>query len=132
MMSVSEKELQDILEMVDLDYTPDRESKGMSEYWQSFDELTADIAEDGKLNDDCEGFAMQCWQLCLQRSIPARIVFCKTEDGEGHLVCEVEGWILDNRYPFVMKQNELSDYGYLWIKISGYQPGGKWKEIIDG
>ena len=51
---------------------------------------------------------------------------CFTEDGEGHLVCEAEGWILDNRQSRVRSWGELP---YKWVKISGYKVGDPWREI---
>ena len=52
------------------------------------------------------------------------LVFCRTETKEGHLVCSVRGYILDNRYKWVM---DRSDMDYEWILIG--KPDGKWYTI---
>ena len=60
----------------------------------------------------------------------SRLVFCKTELGEGHLVLEVHGSILDNRMTRVVTNTYLEHKGYTFISISGYEPGDSWRELI--
>ena len=48
------------------------------------------------------------------------------ETGGGHLVTEVEGWILDNRHAWPISRDDLP---YEWVRISGYEPGDPWHEI---
>ena len=48
------------------------------------------------LTDDCDGFCLACRSLLRKAGIPSRLVYCEIENN-GHLVVEVDGWILDNR-----------------------------------
>ena len=66
------------------------------------------------------------WTSTFQRN-PNRLVYVKTETGEGHLVCEVDGWILDNRQPRVTERDLLP---YQFISISGFKPGEPWCEVL--
>ena len=79
------------------------------------------------LRDDCDGFCLACRVLLRQRNIANRLVYCEI-NGSGHLVVEVEGWILDNRQRTVVANTLLDDYH--WLRISGYQAGAAWREII--
>ena len=88
---------------------------------------------DGKqtISDDCDGFCLACRKLLRERGILSRLVYCEFEERgrtQGHLVVEVNGWILDNRQESVIANTGLSDYR--WLRISGYEPGEHWREII--
>ena len=74
---------------------------------------------------DCEDFALWCRQELAQRGIASDLVFCRTETGEGHLVCSVDGWVLDNRHRFVTRRDDLP---YQWISLG--QPDGAWRAIV--
>jgi len=63
---------------------------------------------------DCEDFALVCKDRLKDYDVDADLVLCKTETGGTHLVCSVDGWILDNRYPQVMGKDDLP---YTWLKI---------------
>jgi predicted transglutaminase-like cysteine proteinase len=54
------------------------------------------------------------------------LVHCVVGDEGHHLVLEVEGWVLDNRYKWVMNRDDLD---YKWVRISGYEKGDKWHRI---
>lgn len=84
------------------EYVTDLEQYRKSEHWMA------------GLTGDCEDFALACRDQLEQRVIHPDLVFCRTEDGSGHLVLHVEGWILDNRHKWVMRQDDLP---YEWIKI---------------
>lgn len=73
---------------------------------------------------DCEDFALWCRAALQARGIASDLVLCRTERGEGHLVCSVEGYILDNRHAWVMRRDDLA---YEWISLGA--PDGTWKEI---
>jgi len=73
---------------------------------------------------DCEDFALHCRQQLKRKGIESDLVYCKTETNEGHLVVHVEGWILDNRHVWVMRQDDLA---YTWLKLG--KPDGTWYEI---
>lgn len=79
-----------------------------------------------KFKGDCEDFALYCRKLCDDVGLKTRLVFCKTEDGEGHLVLEHRGYVLDNRQHSVVYRDEID---YTWISISGYNPGDPWHEV---
>ncbi len=78
------------------------------------------------LRDDCDGFCLACRKLLRDAGIRSRLVYCEVSGG-GHLVVEVEGWILDNRQRIVVPNTLL--LGYRWLRISGYQPGEPWRAI---
>ena len=79
------------------------------------------------LRDDCDGFCLACRQLLRKRGLPSRLVYCEI-DRRGHLVVEVNGWILDNLQRTVVPNTFLRDYR--WLRISGYEPGDPWREIV--
>lgn len=79
------------------------------------------------LRDDCDGFCLACRTLLRQAGIDSRLVYCEIDDG-GHLVVEVQGWILDLRQVTVVPNTLLKDYR--WRRISGYHPGDPWREIV--
>ena len=83
------------------------------------------------LVDDCDGFCLACRTLLRREGIPSRLVYCEIERRNrwfGHLVVEVEGWILDLMQAQVVPNSSI--YGYRWRRISGYQPGDPWREIV--
>lgn len=104
----------------------------------SFIEITEAVEEwtmppedyDGSqtLTDDCDGFCLACRTLLRKADIPSRLVYCEIEKN-GHLVVEVDGWILDNRQRVVMPNTLLKDY--VWLAISGYQAGDPWCRIVN-
>ncbi|PCK07050.1 MAG: hypothetical protein COA42_16310 [Alteromonadaceae bacterium] len=79
--------------------------------------------------DDCDGFCLAVRQLLRQRNIPSRLVYCEIK-GVGHLVVEAKGWILDNRQKSVMANTLLTALGYEFKRISGFNPGDPWYEIV--
>lgn len=84
------------------------------------------------LRDDCDGFSLACRCLLRSANIPSRLVYCEVRHRGrdfGHLVVEVEGWILDNRESTVVPNTVLHDY--TWLRISGYSPKQSWYEITN-
>jgi len=79
------------------------------------------------IRDDCDGFCLACRTLLRKQGIKSRLVYCEIKGG-GHLVVEVDGWILDNRQRTVVANTLLTNYR--WLRISGYEPGEPWREII--
>ncbi len=99
----------------------------VGEHWESDAELLADLSnERGIVRGDCDAFAKMCWMALRRLNVPARLVFCKAETGEGHLVCEASGWVLDNRYRIATPRQELEQLGYQWMAKSDFVPGGQW------
>lgn len=70
---------------------------------------------------DCEDFALWCRQELAVHGIASDLIFCLTEQGEGHLVLSVDGYILDNRHRWVMRRDDLD---YTWISLG--KPDGTW------
>ena len=93
-------------------YVSDKAQYGINEYWVS------------SLVGDCEDFSIFCREDLKQQDIDSDLVYCKTETNEGHLVVHVEGWILDNRHDWVMRQEDLP---YTWLRLG--KPDGTWYEI---
>lgn len=79
------------------------------------------------LRDDCDGFCLACRALLRKMGIASRLVYCEL-GRSGHLVVEVQGWILDLRQTGVVANSLLSRYR--WLRISGYEAGDPWREII--
>ena len=95
-------------------YVLDRVQYQRPEHWQA------------GLVGDCEDFALWCRQELELLGIASDLVLCLTETGEGHLVCSVDGWVLDNRHKFVMRRDDLQ---YQWISLG--RPDGTWRAIVD-
>lgn len=93
-------------------YVDDIKQYGEVEYWEI------------SLVGDCEDFALWCRQELKKEGIDSDLILCLTEDGGGHLVCSVEGWILDNRRLQVVKRDSLK---YTWISLG--KPDGTWYKI---
>lgn len=93
-------------------YIDDQRKHGVPEHWE--------IA----LRGDCEDYALWCRQELAKEGIESDLILCLV-DGAGHLVCSVDGWILDNRHDRVMRRDDLP---YQWLKIG--KPDGKWYDIV--
>lgn len=98
----------------------------IGEHWETREEINKDLATQGYVSGDCDAFAMMCWMELRKNNIKSRLVFCKV-NGEGHLVVEHEGWILDNRFGGVMSNTFLEKHeGYKFLAKSGYEPNEEW------
>lgn len=104
-------------------YVSDIQQFGTSEYWA----LPQESLKGESIVGDCDEFALFAWAELKKRGIRSRLVENVTEDGVRHVVTEVDGWILDNRYVFVRSRRNLN---YEWIKISGYNLKQNWKKIV--
>ena len=107
-------------------YVSDLLAFGSDEHWMAPDEIRRQLAGNGFVLGDCDDFASLCVMLARQQGIPARFVMCLTELGEAHLVCEVDGWVLDNRFPDVVRRDDIN---YTWLTISGFSAGEPWRLI---
>ena len=96
------------------EYVTDLEQYSRPEHWEA------------SLVGDCEDFALVCRQLLAAAGIASDLVHCITETGEGHLVCSVDGYILDNRSQWVKRRDDLD---YRWIRLG--KPDGTWLAITD-
>lgn len=108
-------------------YKTDKEQYGKPEYWVQPD---SSYTGHEPVIGDCEDFVLACRKLCDDNGFMSRLVFCKTELDEGHLVLEVHGSILDNRMTRVVTNTYLERKGYTFISISGYEPGDSWRKLI--
>lgn len=93
-------------------YITDRAQYSLPEYWTA------------SLTGDCEDFALFLREKLKELNIASNLIYCLTELGEGHLVLNVEGWILDNRHQWVVNKNDLD---YTWVSLG--TPDGIWYEI---
>lgn len=100
-------------------WTSDIEAHRQMDHWQ----IPPDLDD---IRDDCDGFALACRYVCDQAGIKSRLVWCKTEGGEGHLVLAVDNYILDNREWGVTTKARLERKGYKWIAFSGFNRGDDW------
>ena len=107
-------------------YKTDMEVFHKVDYWVGPDEIQADLKKFGMHIGDCDDFASMCVVRCRKVRLLARFVYCITETKESHLVCEVNGWILDNRFPRVMRRDDLK---YSWIAVSGFNKGDQWELV---
>lgn len=115
----------------------DRVKWGKCDHWEKPDE----IPESGPLVGDCDMFALACRKLLRRIGYPNRLVFCVAkkpptignlagiQQYQGHLVCEVNGWIFDNygNQAGVIANNMLM---YEWVMISGYEKGDPWHKLL--
>lgn len=122
-------ELQTVLDSVQSHFVWEPDSKVWSkpDHWEALEDVAAVTDADGKVHGDCDQHALLCRQALRAKNIPNRLALCLTETGECHLVCEADGWILDNRFPRVMERDLLN---YKWVSISGFNPGDPWHEVI--
>ena len=103
-------------------YVPDNFQFHKSEYWMEPELL------DGNFKGDCDDFALACRKMVRAAGLPSRLIYCKTEKGEPHLVLACEGWILNNLLDFVVSNTEL-DGRYTWVAMSGFNQGDPWTRI---
>lgn len=111
-------------------YVSDEKQHGLRECWVQPDE-----SYDGSqpVVGDCEDFALACRSLLLKAEIRSRLVVCKTETGELHCVVAAEEsngviYILDNRNTYPVSK-AFMDERYETLKVSDYNPGGKWYKV---
>jgi predicted transglutaminase-like cysteine proteinase len=97
-------------------YVSDQVNFGVPEHWTSH---ASSVRSGIPFSDDCDGFALTCAELLLEYN-PA-IAYCVTKTGEGHLVCILNSWVLDNRYPLPYKL----DSRYKWKQFM-YMDDKKW------
>jgi predicted transglutaminase-like cysteine proteinase len=94
-------------------YVTDQVRHGLPEHWAP------------ELVGDCDSFALWCRDQLKSHGIETSLVYCRTETGEGHLVCSTaDGWVLDNRHAWVTRRDALP---YTWISLG--HPDGQWLTI---
>ena len=106
------------------EYVTDIKQFGVAEDWR----FPIDIE---KVVDDCDGGAIACRVLVRKYTeYPSRLIFCKTETQESHLVCAVGDFILDNRFEAVATRKVLEYMGYKFLYMSGLEAGEEWTGIV--
>ena len=104
-------------------YTKDMDQYGFREDWRfptDFDNVVG----------DCDDFAIACRALLKENGHDCRLLYCKTETGEGHLICAVGKLALDNRMKYPVELTYLSkSRNYDMISVSGLNPGDPWHNI---
>tara|TARA_Y100000034_G_scaffold33314_1_gene40857 strand:- start:4595 stop:4999 length:405 start_codon:yes stop_codon:yes gene_type:complete len=107
-------------------YITDIKQYGVLEKWVMPDEV---YNGSQKITGDCDDFALACRKLMREAGVKTRLVYCLDETGEGHLVLEASGYILDNRQTKLMTNKSLMKKGYQFLAISGYESGDKWFKL---
>jgi predicted transglutaminase-like cysteine proteinase len=96
------------------------------DHWESHaDEVEADKVFRG----DCDNAALTNAELSIRRGAnPAivKLIYCKAETGEGHLVAGLEHWILDNRQRGPIYWEDLP---YRWISSMRMDEPGIWRKL---
>ncbi len=103
-------------------YVTDEEQHGRREDWRLPEAC-------GEVTGDCDDFAIACRTVLKEQGYRARLLFCKAETGEGHLICVLGKMALDNRQRGPVEIRALVDQGYSLMAVSGTQPGDAWREI---
>lgn len=112
-------------------WVPDTTTYRKREHWTSH----ADEVEAGMhFNDDCDGFALTCIELCHRRGVPKqplRLILCNVVDAGWHLVGGIDledgTWILDNRQRQIVPAHELDTYS--WVQTMRLSTPGKWLSV---
>ena len=123
------KDIKEIVDQIHTDiskaftYKTDTEMHGMNEHWQFPDDMS-------DIKDDCDGFAIACRTKIRQEELDSRLVVCRCETGEMHLVCASGNYILDNRQTSVKTKQQLERIGYTFLYVSGLEPGDPWHKLV--
>ncbi len=114
--------------MKNFTYVTDEKQYGKIEHW-----VMPEDSYTGRepLVGDCEDFALAARKLLRDRGIKSRLVACQDETGAGHLVLEMDGWIIDNRQLKLCSNRSLQKKGYRFLAISGYRSGETWHKLND-
>ena len=106
------------------EYITDIFKLGVGDLWE---EIPYAIAGKIKVIGDCEEYARTMCAKLREKGYKARLVLCLNEKKEGHLICESDGFVIDNRFKKVMTVNRIRNrHSYQFIAVSSYEPGGKW------
>lgn len=108
-------------------YITDEEKHGLVEKWEDSSTLK-NIGRSGvtRFTGDCEEFALVSMEKAREHGFNARVVICRVETGEGHLICEVgsadftEVYYFDNRQVKLATLGELK--GYKFVAVSPWNP----------
>ena len=106
-------------------YISDIAQYGKAEHWESFNE----IPDAGELHGDCEFFAQAVRKELHKMGESSRLAVCGVNSNTiNHAVCIYDNWVIDNIHRWPMIKRDLLNYK--WFKISGYETGEAWREIV--
>ncbi len=115
-------------------YVYDKDQYMQEEHWTSHAQA---VNENRGFRDDCDGYACTAAELLVEAGIPReniKLVYCKTETGEGHLVCGVSSdsttYIIENRFSVVYDWKRKTNYQ--WIYFMELSEPGTWNKITNG
>lgn len=107
-------------------YVPDPVKWGRPEFWEDASTLRPIDVDGIDFTGDCEEYARAAMHSVRRMGYNARLVVCRTEKGEGHLICEalssdnVESWFFDNRQRDLVNRIHLR--GYTFLSVSPLNP----------
>lgn len=112
------------------EYVPDPVKWKTPEYWVSVKEVVEMLAE-VKQRGDCEDYAAIVRYKCRLAGIKTRLVFCWVppqgeQPGGYHIGVEADGWFSDCNHIFLIERDRVP---YIWIELSGFEPGETWHYI---
>jgi predicted transglutaminase-like cysteine proteinase len=117
-------------------YESDLKNYGKNEDWRSHADA---VRKQEYFKDDCDGFALTCAELLMEQGISKqkiKLIYCKTETGEQHLVCGVDVndpdfgetiYICDNRNETMRSIQEMPKYE--WQKFMRMSEIGTWVDM---
>lgn len=115
--------------VMSFEYHSDEDVYKVPEQWPTEKEIS-DQLENGMVKGDCDDFAFTCHYALKNNGIVSDLVLCwVTKDKKNddyHMVCHVNGYIMDNRFSHIMLAYDLSNDGYAWDKIGS---GDDWYEV---
>lgn len=90
--------------------------KDKKDYWQTPEETLE------RAKGDCEDKAILKMFVLQALGHDARLVYCNT-DGEGHMVCVVDDWILDSQeeWPLTFSESELKPARFIYYHQNNYK-----------
>jgi len=115
-------------------YTPDSKQYNQEEHWTSHAKA---VKANLLFKDDCDGYAATAAELLVEAGIPKesiKLIYCKTETGEAHLVCGVSSdtntYIIENRYHAIYEWKQK--HGYKWMYFMSLARPGEWNKVTNG
>ncbi|WP_455233116.1 transglutaminase-like cysteine peptidase [Geopseudomonas aromaticivorans] len=87
-----------------------------------------DLMQQGdNLFGDCEDYALAARAMLLKRGIKSRLIYARTGNGVGHVITEVDGWVIDNRMSRIATRADL--LGYQFFTMSEPNLGFNWRTV---
>lgn len=109
-------------------YIHDEENYGRVEDWRIPKER-----EDGRVYDDCDGYAMYLWNKLKDYDLESQIIFCEIPVKEGyggHAILYCEEWLMDCNHLDPFRKTDVPTWKWNSISDPVLSPDG-WKEIVN-